>query len=220
VFGTEWYEQALPIWREVGDRAGEATTLNNMAMMYYSTGQQQRAVEMLFEVVSIARAVGSPAMEAGTLNNIAAVLVNMGQPEEAITFKAQAIAVMEAVGLTHEASGAPLTRLKRELAQMRVEVQPASSSSATLPVETLQAMAGNTIGVMTKGTEQHEAWRQQIEAALQDAQEQGSDWMIEVELFTAVLAILDGQTSALPADHPYAAVIAAILAGIAEAGAG
>jgi hypothetical protein len=36
-----------------------------------------------------------------------------------------------------------------------------------------------------------------------------------VEFFTAIVAILDGQTPNLPADHPYAAAVAAIQAGIA-----
>ena len=32
--------------REVGDRAGEATTLNNMAGVYRGTGQPKRALEL------------------------------------------------------------------------------------------------------------------------------------------------------------------------------
>lgn len=40
--------------------------------------------------------------------------------------------------------------------------------------------------------------------ALQRAQQQGTDWQIEVEFFAAVLAILDGQTPELPEDQPYA----------------
>ena len=36
------YEEALPIRREVGDRAGEATTLNNMAVVYHATGQPRK----------------------------------------------------------------------------------------------------------------------------------------------------------------------------------
>ena len=35
----ELYEQALPLMREVGDRAGEAATLNNMEVVYRETGQ-------------------------------------------------------------------------------------------------------------------------------------------------------------------------------------
>ena len=34
----DYYEQALPIRREVGDRAGEATTLNNIGRVYDGLG--------------------------------------------------------------------------------------------------------------------------------------------------------------------------------------
>jgi tetratricopeptide (TPR) repeat protein len=42
----ELYEQALPIRREVGDRAGEATTLNNLGEVYRGIGEPQRAREL------------------------------------------------------------------------------------------------------------------------------------------------------------------------------
>jgi hypothetical protein len=62
----------------------------------------------------------------------------------------------------------------------------------------------------------HGEWRQAIAGALQQAQGQGADLQTEVEFFTAVLALLDGETSALPAGHPYAEALAQIQAGIAS----
>jgi hypothetical protein len=64
--------------------------------------------------------------------------------------------------------------------------------------------------------ERRAEWRETIAGALAAAQQHGTDWHIEVEFFTAVLAILDGQPPSLPADHPYAAPIAAIHDGIAK----
>ena len=40
------YEQALPIMREVGDRMGEATILNETGQAYRAVGQQQQAWEL------------------------------------------------------------------------------------------------------------------------------------------------------------------------------
>ncbi len=42
------YEQALPMMREVGDRIGEATILNEMGQAYRAAGQQQQAWELRF----------------------------------------------------------------------------------------------------------------------------------------------------------------------------
>jgi tetratricopeptide (TPR) repeat protein len=39
-----YYQQALPIMREVGDRAGEATTLNNIGAVYDNLGDRQQAL--------------------------------------------------------------------------------------------------------------------------------------------------------------------------------
>ena len=60
----EVYEQALPMRREVGDRAGEATTLNNMALVYQATGQPQRALELYEQALPLMREVGDRAGEA------------------------------------------------------------------------------------------------------------------------------------------------------------
>ena len=46
----------------------------------------------------------------------------------------------------------------------------------------------------------------------------GADWQIEVEFFSAVLALLDGEAPALPGDHPYAPALAKIQEGIAAGG--
>ncbi|MBS1252943.1 MAG: hypothetical protein MAG451_01986 [Anaerolineales bacterium] len=66
--------------------------------------------------------------------------------------------------------------------------------------------------------DQRGEWREAIAGVLQDAGQRGDGWQSEVEFFTAVLAILDGETPDLPDNHPYAQALAAIQAGIAAGG--
>jgi tetratricopeptide (TPR) repeat protein len=74
----ELYGQALPIRREVGDRAGEAATLNNMASVYSDTGQPQKALELYEQALLIRQEVGDRAGEAVTLNNMGRCTVAPG----------------------------------------------------------------------------------------------------------------------------------------------
>ncbi|MFM6267596.1 MAG: tetratricopeptide repeat protein, partial [Dolichospermum sp.] len=37
----DYYNQALPIYRAVGNRSGEATTLNNIGLVYNALGEKQ-----------------------------------------------------------------------------------------------------------------------------------------------------------------------------------
>src|SRR5207247_7617456 len=53
---------------------------------------------------------------------------------------------------------------------------------------------------------------------LQNAQQHGTNWQIETEFFTAVLAILDGHTAILPDNHLYASALTRIQEGIAAGG--
>jgi tetratricopeptide (TPR) repeat protein len=56
----EYYGQALPIRREVGDRAGEAVTRYNVAMIHRAQGDLGRAVAKLEQVVELDRQVSHP----------------------------------------------------------------------------------------------------------------------------------------------------------------
>ena len=75
----EYYGQALPVTREVGDRAGEAATLNNIGGVYRGLGEPQRALEYYGQALPITREVGDRAGEAATLNNIGGVYRRSGR---------------------------------------------------------------------------------------------------------------------------------------------
>jgi len=87
-----------------------------------------------------------------------------------------------------------------------------------MPTEQIQQITSNTVAVMTAVQDRRAEWREVIAKALKDAQQRGADRQIDVDFFTAVLDILDGRASSLPADHPYAQAVTAIQAGIAAGG--
>jgi len=94
----EYYNQALPISREVGDRSGEATTLNNIGLVYRSIGQPQQALEYYNQALPISREVGDRSGEATTLNNIGFVYHSIGQPQQALDYYNQALPIRREVG--------------------------------------------------------------------------------------------------------------------------
>jgi len=61
-----FYEEALAIRREVGDRAGEAVTRYNIAMIHRDAGRLAEAVQELEITVALDRAVQHPDLEADT----------------------------------------------------------------------------------------------------------------------------------------------------------
>ena len=73
-----------------------------------------------------------------------------------------------------------------------------------MPAERLQVIVHNTVAVMTTMQERHAEWHKTITGALQDAQQRGADWQSEADFYTAVVALLDGQSPSLPDEHPYA----------------
>ena len=62
----EYYQQALTISREVGDRGGEAVTRYNIAMIYRGRGELDRAIAELEQVVELDRQVDHPDLESDT----------------------------------------------------------------------------------------------------------------------------------------------------------
>jgi hypothetical protein len=217
----ELYEQALPLTREVGDRAGEAATLNNIAGVYDATGQPKRALELYEQALPLTREVGDRAGEATILANMTVVLHQyLNRSQEAITKMEQAIAVLVETGLPQDAAGQTRDDMQQYLDSMRqgISYNTANDSPNIMPAAQLQVIVANMVAVMTTVQESRSEWREAMANSLQQAQQEGADWQIEVEFFSAVLAILDGEVPALPGDHPYAPALATIQEGIAAGG--
>jgi tetratricopeptide (TPR) repeat protein len=66
----EYYSQSLPLRRATGNRRGEATTLNNIGLVYSELGEKQKALEYYNQSLPLSRATEDRAGEATTLNNI------------------------------------------------------------------------------------------------------------------------------------------------------
>jgi tetratricopeptide (TPR) repeat protein len=57
-----YYEQALPLSRQVGDRWGESITCYNMAMVYRDLEDLAAAEQLLLRTVELDEASGRPAL--------------------------------------------------------------------------------------------------------------------------------------------------------------
>jgi CHAT domain-containing protein/Tfp pilus assembly protein PilF len=94
----EFYNQALPLLRAVGDRGGQATTLTSIGLVYDSLGEKQKALEFYNQALPLRRAVGDRGGEAVTLNNIGGVYDSLGEKQKALKFYNQALPLRRAVG--------------------------------------------------------------------------------------------------------------------------
>ena len=76
VKALQFYEMALPLFRAVGDRGGEASTLNNMGILLWQMGQRQEGMAMVEQAIVLFTAVRSPNAEVvkGYLSQMKAAL--------------------------------------------------------------------------------------------------------------------------------------------------
>jgi tetratricopeptide (TPR) repeat protein len=94
----EYYEKALSIFREVGDRSGEATVLNNIGGIYDDLGQKQKALGYYEKALPILREVRNRSVEASTLNNIGMVYSSLGQKQKGLEYYEEALRISREVG--------------------------------------------------------------------------------------------------------------------------
>ena len=215
------YKAALPIMREVGDRAGEAATLNGLAYLYQSLKRYDDARLAFEQSIALEQQVSHPAGEVAGLVGIALLLYRyLNHPNEAIAKMEQAASILRETGLPQDAAGHTPAVIERLLTAMRngESLERQQSSASTMPAQQIKTIIANTVAVMTTVEERRAEWHAAMEKALQDARQRGDDWQIEVDFYTAVLAILDGQVSSLPDNHPYAQALTAIHEGIATGG--
>jgi CHAT domain-containing protein/Tfp pilus assembly protein PilF len=92
------FEEALVLWRQVGDKKQEGTTLNAIGFIYNALGEKQKALEYFNQALPLYRAVGDRGGEATTLNNIGHVYDDLGEKQKALEFYNQALPLWRAVG--------------------------------------------------------------------------------------------------------------------------
>ncbi|MCW5207012.1 tetratricopeptide repeat protein, partial [Desulfobulbus sp. F5] len=92
------YEQSLAINRELGDKEGEGTTLNNISQIYHAQGDYTTALKYLEQSLVIHREVGNRAMEGVTLNNISLIYDARGDSATALTYLEQSLVIRREIG--------------------------------------------------------------------------------------------------------------------------
>ena len=92
------WEEAILLLRAVGNRRGEAATLNNIGGVYSDLGEKQKALDYYNQALPIFRTVGDRGGEATTLNNIGGVYSDLGEKQKALDYYNQVLPILRAEG--------------------------------------------------------------------------------------------------------------------------
>jgi CHAT domain-containing protein/Tfp pilus assembly protein PilF len=91
-------EEALPLWREIGDRFEEAQTLDNLGYLLWLLGAPAKAIEYYNQALTIRREIKDGYGEGESLNNIAVAYSALGKKEQALEYYNLALPLRRAGG--------------------------------------------------------------------------------------------------------------------------
>ena len=94
----EKYEGALPRWKEIGNKKGEAYTLIELGFVNSSLGDSKRALEYYSQALTLWREIGDNVNEAIALNNIGIVHWRLSEFRKALEFFALALPLQRTSG--------------------------------------------------------------------------------------------------------------------------
>jgi tetratricopeptide (TPR) repeat protein len=210
------YGEAAQAFRAAGDPAGEAQALYAAGACLATLGRLDEAEATVGQAADLWRDGGLAGPAARAETRRARLLWRLDRREEAMLAMGRAIADRQTAG--DEDSEEAVTTLQQQLARMRAGVFPEAQWGAILPADEVEALIQNTVAVLTVMPERRDEWRAAMSRARDDALARGGGWQVEVELFGAVLSLLDDGHPQLPAGHPYAPALAAIRTGVASGG--
>ncbi|SMN14644.1 High-affnity carbon uptake protein Hat/HatR [uncultured Candidatus Thioglobus sp.] len=93
-----YLETSLAISQEIGDKAGEGVTLNNIATIYQAQGDYTTALTYFTDSLAISQKIGNKAGEGATLNNIAMIYRAQGNYTTALTYFTDSLAISQKIG--------------------------------------------------------------------------------------------------------------------------
>ncbi|MEM7032532.1 MAG: tetratricopeptide repeat protein, partial [Chloroflexota bacterium] len=94
----DFLKQSLAIQKEIGDKSGEGTTLNNISQIYDARGDYDTALDFLKQSLAIQKEIGDKAGEGTTLNNMATTAHARGDYDTALDFLKQSLAIQKDIG--------------------------------------------------------------------------------------------------------------------------
>jgi tetratricopeptide (TPR) repeat protein len=94
---SDYYEQALIIRREIGDRRGEEVDLANLGNVYFDFGDAKRAKNLYEQALAIDIEIGDRGSESGDFENIGNVWQSLGNYQEAVNSYKQAIKIADVI---------------------------------------------------------------------------------------------------------------------------
>jgi CHAT domain-containing protein/Tfp pilus assembly protein PilF len=94
----EKFQSALDIYKKIGNRTGEGTTLNNIGGVYDNLGQYPKALATYQKSLVISKEIGDRSGEGATLSNIGAVYKDLGQYPKALENYQKALVISKEIG--------------------------------------------------------------------------------------------------------------------------
>lgn len=92
------HQQAVNIFREIGDKRNEGAYLGNLGSAYRDLGQVEKAIEYYEQALTIDREIGSRQVEGIRLGNLGNAYYDLGQVEKAIEYYELALAIDREIG--------------------------------------------------------------------------------------------------------------------------
>jgi tetratricopeptide (TPR) repeat protein len=98
--------QALLVYREIGNRHGTASALHNLGSVHQAAGDVPAADDLLTQARDLYHDVGDALGEAQTLNQIGTLRLQCGQPQSARPHYLRALAISRSIDNQTEADSA------------------------------------------------------------------------------------------------------------------
>jgi tetratricopeptide (TPR) repeat protein len=94
----KYYQQALKINREIGNKDGEAVNIGNIGVIYRIQGNLKYALKYYQQALEINREIGNKEREAGIISNIGVIYRIQGNLEKALKYYQQALEIDKKIG--------------------------------------------------------------------------------------------------------------------------
>jgi tetratricopeptide (TPR) repeat protein len=116
-----YYQRALPLLEEMGDRSALATLLNNMGKLCSDTGQRQQALQYYQRALPILVELEDYSLESTARFNLALLYRAQGQLGQAVSEMRRAVILEGQAGHPDlESDSVLLAQLERELTTPRI----------------------------------------------------------------------------------------------------